>query len=308
MIFAMAMGLNVAVQAQDEEKGSSISLSVLVEDLPQPFPEMAKTQLTNKLNGLITKNGVASLDYLNRFIITVMATPQTKDIVPGPPTQISQDLEMTFYIADYYDQKVFATTTIQTKGVGTNDNRSYMDAIKRINLDSPVLSKFVTEGKKKIINYYDKQAETLIKEARALIQKKEYEAAFFKLGSIPSECKRYDEAIKLGNETYQKYVDHLCEVNLAKAKTTWMSQQNADGAAAVSEYLSQIYPDAKCYKDAQSLYKEVKGKVMDDWKFEMKQYQDGADLNKQKVKAWGEVGVAYGKGQQPSTTNLNWLH
>jgi len=91
------------------------------------------------------------------------------------------------------------------------------------------------------------------------------------------------------------------------AKTTWMSQQNSEGAEAAAEYLSQIYPDATCYGEAQQLYAEIKGKVLDDWKFEMKKWQDGVDLEAQRINAFREVGIAFGQGQQPSTTNIAWL-
>ena len=292
---------------QAASKGSSIALKVIVEDLPDPFPTTAKVQVINKLNMLITKNGIASGDLLNRFFITVIATPLTKDITPTAPVQIAQTLEMTFYVADYYDKKIFATTSVVTKGVGTNDTKSYMDAIKHINVNSPVLAKFIDEGKVKIIDYYNSQAEIIFLQVKALVGQKKFEEALYLLTSIPTECDKYSESLDLSISVYQQYIDYLCDVNLALAKSTWMAQQNSAGAEATAEYLSQIYPDAKCYGDAQLLYAEIKGKVLDDWKFEMKKWQDGVDLESQRINAFREVGVAYGQGQQPTTTNIGWL-
>jgi hypothetical protein len=71
--------------------------------------------------------------------------------------------------------------------------------------------------------------------------------------------------------------------------------------------MSYIYPDAKCYGEAQILHKEIKAKVLDDWKFVMKMYQDQVDLESQRISAWRDVGVAFGKNQQPTTYNVNWL-
>ena len=39
----------------------------------------------------------------------------------------------------------------------------------------------------------------------------------------------------------------------------------------------------------------------------MKKWQDGVDLESQRINAFREVGVAYGQGQQPTTTNIGWL-
>ena len=68
-----------------------------------------------------------------------------------------------------------------------------------------------------------------------------------------------------------------------------------------------IYPDAKCYKEGMDLYREIKDKVLDDWKFVMKIYQDGVDIEKERIKAWRDVGVAYGNHQQPISNYVNWL-
>ena len=58
----------------------------------------------------------------------------------------------------------------------------------------------------------------------------------------------------------------------------------------------------------------IKAKVLDDWKFEMKKYEDALalenrklDIESQKVDAWKAIGVAYGKNQQPTTTYVSWL-
>ena len=143
--------------------------------------------------------------------------------------------------------------------------------------------------------------------ARSLAKQKDFEQALFLMQSIPSECDKYVQAVELGNEIYQMYVDYLCDINLAKARTAWAAEQNSYGASAAGEYLSQIYPEAKCYGEAMALYSEIKGKVLDDWKFEMKMYQDGVDLERERINAWRDVGVAYGQGQQPTTTNIGFL-
>lgn len=291
-----------------QEKGNSVALSVVVEDMVEPFPPTAKAQVHNKLTQLLTQNGISSLDYLGQFFITAVAVPQRKEVIPGPPTQIAEEMEIVFYIADYKNQIVFATTSLTTKGVGTTDTKSYMDAIRHLNLKAPKLATFIADGKAKIIDYYNAQAENIFAKARSLANQKDYEQAIYLVTSIPSECNKYAQSLKLADTFYQEYIDYLCQTNLAQAKAVWASSQNADGAALAGEYLANILPDAKCYGDAEKLYSEVKAKVREDWKFEMKQYQDGIDLEAARINAIREIGVAYGKGQQPTTTNIGFLH
>lgn len=292
----------LAIQAQD-----NMALSVIVEDMTEPFPPTAKAQVENKLNRLLTLNGIASSSYLGQFFLTANVTPLTKDILPGPPTQIAATMEFTFYIADYYNQLVFSSTSLTAKGVGTTEAKSYIDAIKHVNLNSPELKRFVAQGKTKIIEYYNTEAPKIMARAKAAAQKKNYEEALFLASTIPAECNYFQDALDLGNEVYQQYIDYTCQENLQAAKMAWVSGPNVYGANAAGEYLSKIYPEASCYAEAESLYNEIKAKVLDDWQFEMRKYADGVDIEKAKIEAWRTVGTAYGQNQQPVTTNIGFL-
>lgn len=310
LILSAAMLLpwgKVSAQTDFSSGESRIPLSVVIPEQVNKLSPGSESYLTNKLKQAAAANGLSVNEGLSRFFITAVITPLTKDVIPGPPQQIAQNLEITLYIADGFDQKVFATTNVTAKGVGTNDTKAYIDAVKHINVKSKELKEFTEEGKKKIIAYYEAQCDNIIKKANSLATQKEYEAAIYELTAIPDVCSCYDRALAATATIYQQYTDYLCDINLAKAKMAWAADQNSFGASAAGEYLAYIYPDAKCYGEAMDLYKEIKRKVLDDWKFEMKIYQDGVDLEKERIKAWRAVGVAYGNHQQPVTTYVNWL-
>ena len=303
-----------AAFAQSQPSTANLPISVIVEDLPQPFPANAKVQLTAKVNQMLTANGLASFDAFSGFFITAIANPVSKDIVPGATPMISQTLEVSFYIADYHRQIVFSTYTVTTKGVGQTEAKSYQDAFKRVRVNTPEAAAFLETGRNKIVNYYDTEAENIFLKARQLGQQHEYEAALYELCSFPTASKAYAKSIEVGNEIYQHYVDWVAQQNLQKAKAAWMAEQNSTGAVAAGEWLSKITPEASCYNDAVALYEEIKKKVLDDWKFEMKKYEDALalenrklDIESKKVSAWRAVGVAYGKNQQPTTTYVSWL-
>lgn len=305
-ISLLALMCGVAIFAQTAPK-ENLALRVVVEDMVEPFPAAAKTQMENKLTTLLAQNGIASTDWQSQFVITAFVVPQTKDIISSAPTQIAETMDVTFYIADVYNQLVFSTTTLPAKGVGNTEAKSYMDALRHINLSSSKLTAFVKEGKDKIVNYYNTQAPVIMEKAMNLAKMKDYNQALFLLATIPAECDAFSQANAKGLEVYQMYIDFECQKNLAAARAAWSAAQNAKGAAAAGEYLQLIYPDAACYDDAMNLYNEIKAKVLDDWKFEMKKYQDSVDLEKQRITAWREVGVAYGQHQQPTTTNIGFL-
>lgn len=298
------------VQAQDNGLiGQGITLAVVVPEQEDPFPSGAESYLSNKLTQVAINNGIAAGKDFSRFFITAHIAMSTKDILPGPPQQISQNMEVTLYIADYFDKKIFSSTTVQTVGVGTNETKCFINALKNIPVNSPQLNRFVEEGKGKILAYYTQQADRIIQQAEVLAAQNRYEEAFYMLTAIPDAIgEGFDKAMAATLRIYQAYVDRLCDENLAKARSLWAANQNSSGATQAGEYMSRIYPDAKCYGEAMELYREIKGKVLDDWKFEMKKWQDGIDLESQRIRAMRDVGVAYGNGQQPTTyAGLGWL-
>ncbi|MDE5743940.1 MAG: hypothetical protein K2H62_06255, partial [Bacteroidales bacterium] len=126
--------------ADNNEYG--IVLSVLLDDAEE-IPTDAARYLSNKLAQTITANGVGAFEGFSRFFITARLGLATRDIVPGPPAQIAENMEITLYIADYFDQKIFATTTINAKGVGTNESKAFINAVKNLNPHAEPVAAFV---------------------------------------------------------------------------------------------------------------------------------------------------------------------
>ncbi len=303
----MLLASSLYSQSNDVPVAGNIPITV-VGSAQENVPEGTNTFIENKLQQIISQNGLGSADYYGRFVITASFMPVTKDIVPGPPKQFAENLDVTFYIVDNIDQKIFSSTTVSARAVDVSEEKVLNKAIRSINVKSPQMTSFVNEGREKIVNYYISQADRIIATAQSLARQRNYEAAFYELSAIPQVCgAAYDKAMAAGNVIFLEYVDYMCDVNLAKAKAAWMAEQNSDGAYEAGEYLSQILPDAKCYGSAEALYKEIKAKVLDDWKFEMKKYNDQISLEQARIDAWRQVGVAYGKNQKADTYNVTWL-
>ena len=59
-----------------------LPISVYAADNAETFPDGAKALIENKLTQLLTRNGIAGLDYLGQFLLTVTTTPIDKDVIP----------------------------------------------------------------------------------------------------------------------------------------------------------------------------------------------------------------------------------
>ena len=117
----IAIAASVSSYAQTEE-AATIPLTVIAVK-QQSVPETAMTYLNDKLMQVATKNGLGTTDYNSRFVITASIIPVTKDIIPGPPRQFSENLDITFYIVDNIDQKIYSSATVSAKAVEASEEK-----------------------------------------------------------------------------------------------------------------------------------------------------------------------------------------
>lgn len=270
-----------------------IVLNTYVPEQAETIPDQAKILLENKLSQIASSNGMGGSAINPRFVIMANIAVITKDINPGPPQMLACNLEVTFYIADAIDLKKFANTSINIKGVGTNENKAYIDAIKNINVKNKDIVTFIEEGKSKIIDFYNTQCDFIIKDAESYSKKGEYDAAMLKLAAVPDVCEKcYVSCMDKMNEIYQQKIDKECLLIMREAKTTWMANPNSTGAGLVSEILNKISPFSNCEPDAGNLMKNINAKLNSDekknWEFKMKKYNDAIKLKEQTIAADAE--------------------
>jgi len=272
-----------------------------------------KNTLLTKLDQISSSNGMGGSQINPRFIITANVTIGSKDIIAGPPQMLAQNLELTLFIGDAITNTIFSTISLSLKGVGTNENKAYIDAFKNINPKNKEVVAFLEEGKTKIINYYSTNCDFILKDAQALTKQEKYDEAIYKLSLVPDVCKEcYFKCLDTLTTIYQKKIDADCKIKLNQAKSLWAAQQTPIGAEKVGDILSTINPMASCQGEIESFIKTIDTKLKADekasWEFKMKQYKDSVELEKIRVNAYREVAIEYARNQPRTVTynNIYW--
>ncbi len=165
-----------------------IVLNAYVPDQIENMPAAAASMLTNKLNQITTQSGMGGSALNPRFIITPNIVVMTKDLTATAPPMTALTLDVTLYIGDGVEGTKFASTSVTVKGVGTNETKAYIEAIKGIKPADPTIQAFIEKGKTKIVEYYNSRCDFIIKEATALESQQKYEEAILKLTSVPEVC------------------------------------------------------------------------------------------------------------------------
>lgn len=278
------------IMAQD----CNIPMAVVVDKgFANVTPETAST-LETQLQRLVTQSKL-DVGWNNaNFAITAKFDQLDRYIVGSAPTQIANVFGVTIYLVDVYNQKMFGSTYVEVRGVGTNDTKASMNAVRQLNAGNGKINTFLSGAKKKIINYYDSQLPSILKDAKTKAAMKNYEEALAMLAVIPTCCNGYDTAMKEALRIYVLYRDTYFLEQLNKARALWAANPTQEGSIPVVAILAGIDPDAKCYKEAMSLLSQVAKVVKTDVDFEVKKkYQDSVELEKLRIQAIAEIGKAY---------------
>ncbi len=253
------------------------------------LPAESQKLLLNKLNQIVVNNGISGSQVNPRFVITAEINIGTKDIIAGPPQMIAQNIDVTIFIGDAIKNSKFSTVTVSVKGVGTNENKSFIEAIKTINPKNKEIVAFLEEGKRKIIDYYTTQCDFIIKDAQVLVKQQRYDEAIYQLSLVPDVCKEcYFKCLDTLGSIYQKKIDADCKTKLNDAKMIWAASQNPAGAEKAADILSHINPMASCQSNVSGFIKSIDAKLKADekarWEFKMKQYADKIAAQKEQVR------------------------
>ncbi len=246
------------------DDAARITLATVVPDNIEGLSPSLHTFLNNKLKQITSKYGMGGASKNERFIMATNVQIITRDITPTAPPMHAYTLEVSFFIGDGIDGKLFASTTKTLKGVGETEDKACRSALKNIKATDPIFSSFIEEGKRKIIEYYNSQCDFMIKESEMLASKTEYDAAIYNLVSIPEVCKEcYDKAMDKITIIYQEKIDRECSINFASAQNAWNENRDEQSAKKANEFLAKIDPNSKCFNDAQELSNQMYQEVID---------------------------------------------
>lgn len=312
-VFSIISAQNTAKKLDDI--GRIVLTSVLPDRVSTSLPESCGNILKNKLGQIATQNGLGGSTSEARFIITANVVENDKNVLSTAPTMSAIDLDVTFYVADFQTKTNLGTFNFTAKGVGQTEMKAYISALRNINPKNPELQQFLAESKTKILEYYNTRCDFIIQQANALSQQRKFDAAIATLINVPEVSKDcYMQALAAAAPIFKKFIDRECKINVMNARNAWNASPDNVGAAKAAEYLGKIDPEAGCYTEAEELTKTIGKRMIKldqrEWDFKLFQFDANIDLEKRRIEAYKQVGVAYGTNQPQNVVYrdpLNWL-
>lgn len=285
-----------------QNNSGQLALAVYVPDQIDNMPAPAHSMLTNRLGLIVSQAGMAGSSENERFIITAHINVASKDITPTAPPMTALNLDITVVVGDGISGKIFSTTLINTKGVGENETKAYIQAIKNINPSNPILQNTIEKAKLKIIDYYNNNCDMIIKEAQLLANQNKFDEAIFNLMHVPNACTTcYNKCLATVGIMYKRKIDKECQTYLTNARSLWAATQNLNSATDVGNILSNIDPQAACYNEVKVFVNEIAKRIKEldqrEWDYKLKELDANVDVAKANLQAWSEVSKAYANSQ-----------
>lgn len=275
-----------------------IALAVYLPEQVENMPVIARNMLNSKLALITSQAGLGGSSENEQFIITANITVSSKDITPTAPPMTALNLDITIFVGDGINGRIFSSTLVSTKGVGENETKAYLQALKNLNISNPSIQECIEKAKLKIIDYYNNNCDLIIKQAQTLANQDKFDEAIFILMQVPNACSNcYKKCTDIVSGIYNRKIERECPIFLGNAKNLWATGQNLNSATKVGEILSKISPHASCYNDVRAFADEVAKRVKEldqrDWDFKLKEFDANVDITKSNLEAWRDVTVAY---------------
>lgn len=251
------------------------------------IPSFAEKALNNKLTSIAASQGLAGASVDNRFVITASLVEMGKEFTATAPPKVALTVYPTIYIGDSFTGELFSSCDLPpVKGVGENDTKAYLAAIKSISTRSQEVVQCINQGKERIIEYYNSKIDFLLAEAEALASAQQFDEAMTQLAAVPKVCKdAYLKAYAKIGEIYQKKIDLEGDKLYNEAYAQWNTSKTKESAERVVELLAQINPISsaavkgrKLVASVEAYYAELEARRREiekrNWEFKMRQYED----------------------------------
>lgn len=255
---------------------NDILLGVHVPNQNEPIPGNAKSLLETRMYQLVSEKGISGNLYSPRFLLLPKIAIIDKEVLGTAPPRVILNLEVTIFVGDVEKEKgnVFGTESITLKGVGQNEQKAYISAIKNIKPKKPELLDFLERTKREIIQYYEEHCDEITKKAYSLDAQDKTRQAVTVIANIPIASSCYNEHEDEIRTFYQSVLERDCDSLINVAKSKWFTNQTLEGAKAAGEVLADLEPRAYCRDRVNELYTQMAEKVKElgdrEWDLKLK--------------------------------------
>ena len=219
------------------------------EDITQDIAD----RIVMKMLQIACQNGISGLGTNPGFVLGTEIAQTGRAATATTPQKMTVKYELTFKVMNITTGDVYATATQEVMGVGNSfveANQNFTSEIK----NTPALQKMLQTASERIIDWYNKNVQTVKNQIETAAGKGDYDLALAIASSVPQQATAAFQyaSSKMGELTkglmHKKAADMLGEMTAAVASA------DDDFDPSIGAYLKLIPTDAPEHAKAQELY------------------------------------------------------
>lgn len=210
-------------------------------------------RMAQKMLQITTSNGIGGINNVPNLAFTARLM-QTERLATGTaPQKMMVKYAITWEMVNMATGDVYASLVEDVSGVGDTFEAANKNMTENIK-NSSKLQKFLSEGSRKIINWYDDNLSLLKKEVSLAESQMNYAYALALVESVPQEAtETFAYALKEQGRLLEKLKKQHAADLLVEMKTAIAEAQN-NFTPKVAGYLKMLPADSPEYKEASQLY------------------------------------------------------
>ncbi|MGH7616553.1 MAG: hypothetical protein ACREPM_04935, partial [Gemmatimonadaceae bacterium] len=242
-------------QIQAGANGSELSVAVVVPPAAPGIDEAVRVQVESRLSQLLTGTGFAAVPGGSTLVMYPSLVVLEERTLEGLQRRTLVKLDLTLFMKNAADGVLFASTSQAIAGTGPNRNAAIVNAVSSIQGGDPALQQFATSARSKINDYYARNCDGVIGDARTQATTGDIGRAMATVLSVPREIAScHDRANAAAVQIYTDFQDRLCRKQLARAKADEAARRFID---AIDALQGAVDPTSPCAREEGDLLTQI---------------------------------------------------
>lgn len=231
-------------------KFSIVQPKVQGEDITQDIAD----RISMKLLQMACQNGISGLGENPKFVFGTEIAQTGRAATGTAPQKMTVQYQLTYKVMNAVTGDVYATATQDVMGVGSSFVEANQNFVKEIK-NTPEIQKMLQTASERIIDWYNKNVQTVKNEIETAAGKGDYDLALALASSVPQQATAAFQYASSKMDELTKGLMHKKAADMLGEMTAAVASADDDFDPSIGAYLKLIPTDAPEHAKAQELYK-----------------------------------------------------
>ena len=220
----------------------------------EDITEDIANRISMKLLQMACQNGISGLGENPSFVFGTEIAQTGRAATGTAPQKMTVQYQLTYKVMNTATGDVYATATQDVMGVGSSFVEANQNFVKEIK-NTPEIQKMLQTASERIIDWYNKNVQTVKNEIETAAGKGDYDLALALASSVPQQATAAFRYASSKMDELTKGLMHKKAADMLGEMTAAVASAGDDFDPSIGAYFKLIPTDAPEHAKAQELYK-----------------------------------------------------